>query len=98
MNTQSIENIRKLKDMTEFVLANYSFTRDDDKRLVDGVCKIFHLNPIAKASAIERCRRKLQEPTTEHPAGKYPPLKEETVLKRRENIDAWRVAMGYPPK
>jgi len=94
-------DIKSLKEQVGEVLNRVVDTRNDDALLVEIVCRDFGYNAIEKASSIERCRRWWQ--STQYDGndvpirqGMYLPTREEVVKARRQSVDEWRVAMGYP--
>ena len=83
-------DIKTLQDQVGWVLQQNPDACNSDELLVRLVCEEFNYEPIAKASSIERCRRKWNS------TGMYLPTDEEVARKRKLNIDEWRIAMGYP--
>lgn len=83
------EVIKKLKERVEHILKSYPHTRNSDAQLVDYVAKSFGVDPIKKASSIERCRRWFNQ------RGMYLPTSEEVARQRKMNIDEWKQALGY---
>ncbi|WP_027309315.1 hypothetical protein [Caloramator sp. ALD01] len=80
-------NLHNVKQQVEFILQNYTETRNDDKRLTAYVLKEFYnvksIDDICKPEipsleSIRRCRQKLQE------QGKYEAI--ERVRKRRAEL------------
>jgi len=96
----SYEEIKTLKAQVEHVLSVHTETRNSDAELTRVLCSIFRNNsgsfekppydPIKIATSVERCRRKFNEDN------RFFPTLESVAVRRKMNMDEWRVAMGYP--